>query len=586
MELFFKTLIIKNPPVNIPYETNKAYKKEEVISTKDNYNKFIYTKTLTFCPRLVRFFLAIFASLAIIPICLDRKGFKQFWASVSSAQDTKVVLIAKNILNTREISQTGEGGNQQNQIDIPQGSQTNKGNETINPLSQKSQQSVALKNKTPQNQAAVEQPKAKIDHKDLSKIIAKLPTQPSERAKHISSLFIQTLNTAHSSPIDNSQTDELISTEERKKLTQMLTFEVIKKLRDSRDNDTAAPFYKIGKGHYNVVWGHPDYPHIVLKIMKKEAAEQQEQVAKNTLQTMKQIKDPWIQVPRATKIHVPVNDPASLNEPPLSVYIEERLPLALNANEHEELWARVITHYESPDCPQTFKTNLQALIQQIQHLVETIGIWDLGHKNLPEIRVDGKGACATDFENVQDLSSVNRGLEQIAKLVPISPIVDPIIKRYQEELQLQKKDDDAEKKFIITLEEKKLAVKALQEALKIYDQKGYKTGDEEVPNNVDLSALNSNEQAFAEMLLQIIHEKQNTTKNQVMTLSEKRCIQLQPGVLRKDFNGVYTHATFLKVLETLRDQNIAISWSHNNKWQKEIAVFTGSESYTSYAIYF
>lgn len=418
---------------------------------------------------------------------------------------------------------------------------------------------------------------------------------PSTKVKRIVNLFIAALNDENNPPTWPSfHTSTLISGEEREGIKTILTKEVVESLRNDKE---AGSCYRVGRGKHNIVWGHHNYPNIVFKIMKLEDATKQELVAKKALETAREMKQSWVQIPRATSIEVDT----------IAVYVEERLPLNLNLVEHQEFWVRVITHYQSSSSP-LFRQNLTTLIQQIQNLIEKVGFWDVGYHNLPEIRTDGIGVCAVDFENV-DLDGQNRieGIERLATLFPVSPLVDGLstkyeenipeiykkeLKRYEETMNMYKQwqlninlplpsQESIKRQFELKLQTKQAELLARQTAILCYDERGYK-GHEPLPkiNIKDLSELTESERILAQELAKKIASKDDDKK---VSLIEKRYIYWQPGCLGHSA-AYYTRDAFLKMLKTLQDKGIVISWHDDYPYYQEDPI--RDPKMVSYTIYF
>ncbi len=393
---------------------------------------------------------------------------------------------------------------------------------------------------------------------------------PSAKAKQVAERFIASLSMLESPPIwTPPDAPELLRQEDRERLIEILDPDTIEKLQNETPEGTG--FYLVGKGSHNRVWGHPNYPNLVFKLMDREKTDKQVHVAKKSQEVVREIKNCWIQIPRTTSIDAKTT----------TIYVEERLPLSLGFQEHQEFWARILTYYQSPACSDLFKINLHQLIGQIQLLIERVGFWDVGYHNLPEVRTDGTGVCGTDFENIDlDLKNVAEGLQRLAYLVPVAPLRDSIIKRHEQEVpsllarEMKNHADGvkyvAEKTFqnfhsLLELKNEKL--EALQSAIKVYDERGYVAGEEEISCCADLSSLDAQEKALAQALLASIQKDHSANKQRNVCLSDKRYVYLQPGSCGRGYNKYYTRDRFLKVLNLLKEQNIVISWSDDYKFR-------------------
>lgn len=427
------------------------------------------------------------------------------------------------------------------------------------------------------------------------------PVSPSTKVKNIANLFINYLSKEQQPPIWPSfNKAPLISDNERDDIKTIFSSTTVQKLRNREEVES---FYKVGKGKHHTVWGHPNYPNLVFKITHKQDAEKQEQVSKEALEVTRNMEQrSWVQIPRATSFDVEK----------LTVYVEERLPLNLNMHEHEEFWARIFTHYQSAEASPLFRQNLATLIDQIQELVEKVGIWDVGYKNLPEVRTDGSGVCGTDFENV-DKRSVADGIQRLTDLFPISPLVDKLSKRYEKETpalyaeeleKYQQKVEDykmfgaAEKipslkrpsfdtvreKVQINLEESRDKVQARQLAIQSYDQREYVSGNEPItiPNN--LSRLSDDGKQLAEALIDKMNETLESLKDKNLPLTEKRHLEFQPGSGYNFKAGKsYSREEFIKALQALKEEGVIISWSDNYRYYEFVQ---NTWTPTTYDIFF
>src|SRR5437016_2420257 len=110
-----------------------------------------------------------------------------------------------------------------------------------------------------------------------------LSDMPSAKAKKIADLFIATLSQEETSPIKTNDTEQpLLSETDRINIKQILTPDLVQKLKNGFDLKEIPPFSLLGHGKHNTVWTHPQYPHVVFKFMQQDEAEKQELVAKKT----------------------------------------------------------------------------------------------------------------------------------------------------------------------------------------------------------------------------------------------------------------------------------------------------------------
>lgn len=410
---------------------------------------------------------------------------------------------------------------------------------------------------------------------------------PSKKIKEILERFIDNLSKEEFSPSWKSRLQNLLVTEkDKERLQKIFTKETCEKLRekDSKIGD----IYFIGAGKHNKVWGHKGFPSLVFKIMGSEKADHQFLIAKKAGELVQKTDKSLIQIPKADVIEI-----LDFNR---KVYIEEKLSLNLNMREHEEFWARLLMYYESEKASKTFKENIENLFTQIRRFTE-MGFWDIGYHNLPEILSNGEGACGVDFENVNlsDGQSIE-GLERLAGLAPIPPLVDKTvivykncipkilekeIQRYNESgligLLSKPTEESIFKEFYISLANKKRCLEACQKALISYDDRSYLTGDEEGIKTPDLSEFSEEEKLIAEALLKRIEEYISCNKNDSTPLTKKRWVSWQPGTA---FNMTKNEKFLRHVLEKLEQQGVVVAWAFSLDCTRE------DPFYNHYYIYF
>lgn len=396
---------------------------------------------------------------------------------------------------------------------------------------------------------------------------------PSAKAKKIADLFIATLSkekSLHAVPVQ-----EFLTTDEQRALTTLCTPEIIQRLAKGEKGST--DFLKLNCGNHTTVWIHPQHPKVVFKIMKQSQASKQQEISRLAYAVTQQIEGCWVKIPRSTQI--------DLDQ--ISVYVEERLPLELNSDQHNELWAHVLSHYKSAQATVTFKSNLKSLINHILILIERVGFWDVGNHNLPEVSIDGSGVCATDFENVTlGLSNKHQGLERLAKLFPEPTLSEELLSTLDREFPKIAEDqirqhqalyarlparlapplpseEGLRSDFHRSFEEAKDLLVTRATALKEYASRGYFSGDEPI-SDPDTTLMAPEEKTLAEELVAQIKKRQNEMLGLPYTLCHKRMLTFQPGVVTPlACKEIYTHERFTAALSKLQQQGIILSWSSN-----------------------
>jgi len=424
----------------------------------------------------------------------------------------------------------------------------------------------------------------------ISSLPIELSEWPSVQAKQVAERFVGYLSQKDALPVSTyHKKPQPISEETKKELLKIFNKTVVEHLLNK--NSPSEEFYIVGKGKHHTVWGHTKYSKIVFKLMAPEDADKQEKVACASREVTQQIEHCWVQIPRST----------SFNVDQVSIYVEEKLPLALGYEAHQEFWARVIAHYQLSSATDSFRSNFENLIEQIDILIHKVGFWDVGYHNLPEVRVDGKGVCGTDFENIDlDLKQLPEGILRLANLVPIPPFLTSLAVKYEKQVpflhekaleiyEMEKewewiqepKQETIMQKFHLIQAEKREALQALQTALAYYDEKKFISETENVPEAVDFTSLTLTEQILANYLIKKFREniQESETKQ---CISVRRYATVQPGV-SIGCPEAYTREGFLKVLEFLKDQTLVISWYDDFNYQAACRL---NLSYVSYSIYF
>lgn len=390
----------------------------------------------------------------------------------------------------------------------------------------------------------------------VSSTVPDLSELQPDRAREVAERFVNYLSQKDALPLCTKLEAQLISREEKQKLLKIFTPHVIEKLQN---REPCKEFYLVGRGIHRTVWGHEHYPELVFKLMTPKEASKQKEVARRSRNLTKKLEHCWVQIPRT----------ASFEIDEISVYVEETLPLVLDFCEHQEFWARVIMHYQSTGVSESFKTNLEGLIRQIETLIKRIGFWDIGYHKLPEVRSDGRGICGTSFGNVNfTRKNLAEGLTRLAHLVPISPIVDSLVAEYQEQIQSALASNDKSEKedpmsreegimqqFQTGLEEKRKELRSLQLALATYDKNAW-CRDRAFISELDASKLDADEQILANHLIRECESHFESVEAEGC-LSVKRNLHIQPGV---SVRMSYTRERFLKVLDILKEQHLVISW--------------------------
>lgn len=414
---------------------------------------------------------------------------------------------------------------------------------------------------------------------------------PSERAKQVSDCFVGYLSQKDALPVSTlHKKPEIISAEKKAGLLKIFNYAVVDHLYDSY-RQPSEEFYLVARGKHYTVWGHTKYPKLVFKLMPHEKADKQKEVACKSREVTRGLTHSWVQIPRADSFKVGG----------ISVYVEEKLPIGLGFEEHKEFWARVISHYQSSNATESFKSHFENLIEHINVLIDKVGFWNVGYNNLPEVRFDGKGVCGTGFSNIDfELKNLPNGLSRLASLVPISPFLETLSAMYEEQVPFlhkqaldlyerekvgnylkEPKQEEIMQKFHLEQAEQRDALEALQTALAFYDKKAWVHGAEAIPDSTDLTGLETNEQILANYLIKKFQGQLKKTETK-QCLSKRRSLHVQPGICR-GCPDAYTREGFLKVLKALKEQALVVSWYDNFAYK---TAFESDPSYTSYFIYF
>lgn len=347
----------------------------------------------------------------------------------------------------------------------------------------------------------------------------------------------------------------LLSDQDISDLKTSLTHKVVSEMQ--RTLQDVGSFFVLGQGAHNTVWGHPEYPQLVFKVTTRSQASIWEKVALKTVEKVATMDPCWVFPPRAAVI--PVEGCVNFSFEPVSVYVEERLPIGLNRYEHTEFWARVMTHYRSDSCNPSFKTHIKKLIDQIQCLVEELGFDDAGFHNLPEICLDGEGIGITDFEGTEKENKqlVAKGLLAIAEVFVYPELVDKIKQKYNEivpvlcseyrqshHIELKAENID------LTLTRASQRLVKLQQLLQMYDALGY-TGSEPIPKP-DLTSFALTEQKEVDELLERMQRHLEIYSKEPLTI--RRCYW--SAVIDQKLLELYP-----KILEKLKEQKVILDWS-------------------------
>jgi|GEM_PF-1643899 len=412
------------------------------------------------------------------------------------------------------------------------------------------------------------------------------PQSPSQVVKETAAKFIDHFSRTDLSDSVGSKAASLLSVEELSQVKkEALAVASLLKNPSPSEGDAQGSFYFLNKGKHNVVWGHLDFPSIVVKLMSCEAASKQVLVAERARAFAKEQNPFWCRIPLSTCIEVP--EMLAAGEP-RALYIEERLPLGMDWSGHREFWARVFTHSQSAECLPIFKENLVKLVSQMASLIVNIGIWDVGLKNFPEVSMDGKYVCAVDFENVDlDKKSVYDGLQRLASLFPLPLFRSTLWEAYQRvgiasemaynqkfreenkeswqrtsehlgckyEMAPLKTVESCTQAWDVMVKRKQKEVQTLQEALIVYDTKGLTSGGiESLPAVFEIGNSTEEEVVLAQYVLSKMQEKITLYGNS--GISEKRIVGLQP----KGVNECYTRERFVNALNELKRQGLLINW--------------------------
>lgn len=200
----------------------------------------------------------------------------------------------------------------------------------------------------------------------------------------------------------------------------------------------------IGQGRHNKVFALSQVPFYAIKRMDKKLAYHQLASAKRAHEYVISQNCFWIQTPSSACV---VDLPNSSD----ALYIEERLPLGMNIEEHCIFFERIFNHLESEDGTETFKKNLRKLVKQICKFAENTGFRDigLGH-NLPEVSLTGTHVCVTDFEEMDLSNSVEDIYWRLSAAFHSPLLSDKIKKRFQKKVL-----ENIYKKELVKYEERK-----------------------------------------------------------------------------------------------------------------------------------
>lgn len=360
-------------------------------------------------------------------------------------------------------------------------------------------------------------------------------------------IFIKNLSDDIQPPrLNDRNMDKLLTAEERIRFDQVLNHQIKQKyfkpgtqpeemnLTDE-EKKFFAKFHRVAEEKTqnlnSQIWEHEDFPKIIFRpYLDKEDSENRYRVREHLQDIVQNMNGSWIQLPQ-----VLVRD-----EPGL-LYVEERLSLFFDYDERNEFWARILSHYQSPQANENFKANFKKLMMQFKDLIVEQGYGDV-HIDYPRIRKDGMGICIKNFENL-NLDLREEKLRCFMKTFPVQALIEEVIGF--NDPTIYKKENQQ--------------LKVLQAALTEYDKREYVTGYEEVPE-LDASAMSLSEKALAELYIEKIKDELEVKKDQ------KKCFNCRNIFIQAFHNKIHQNHNpeqVLKVLRMLQEQKIVISWFDN-----------------------
>lgn len=351
-------------------------------------------------------------------------------------------------------------------------------------------------------------------------------------------------------------------------------------IADKRDRDNLlenSGFFKIGQGHHFEVWSHHEFRHLVFKKMSLKDAKKQYEVAQRIHEFASQKKGFLCRVPVADFIELPTKNCRNETE---ALYVEEKLPLGLGMDGHQEFWSRIFAHFSSDNCASIFKDNLFVIINDVVSIVETQGFWDTGLHNLPEVSLDGSYVSVTDFENISKVGLSAEGFQRLAEVFSHETYIPYFREKYCttvvkqdfiDELKMventkkicgRERIPKSEQQLIQSFKRKiadSLALnQARQEAIKFYDKKGWTHEGDPFPSlNFDPVGMNGSQKTTARALLSKMRRQARDNCNDA--LSSKRCLSL---------HKLYSEFTIgpddmVDLLNNLKKQELVVSWVQN-----------------------
>ncbi len=184
-------------------------------------------------------------------------------------------------------------------------------------------------------------------------------------------------------------------------------------------------FSYLTRGYNFSVLGHKNHPDCVFKLMPKETALQQHTICQKIHAFATSQEKFWVRVPVSTLVPLP-------SIPTHSLYVEERLQLGMDMEQHAEFWARIFLYYQSGQANEQFYENMHLLIDNVSDIVLNFSFWDVGLHNLPEVSQDGQYACAVDFENIsgeRQTDVIADGMNRLMSVFPIPGLSDILVKK-------------------------------------------------------------------------------------------------------------------------------------------------------------
>lgn len=195
--------------------------------------------------------------------------------------------------------------------------------------------------------------------------------------------------------------------------------------KDPKNVERHSNFKYLTQGYNFSVLTHKDHPDCVFKFMPNKTAEEQHRTCQKIHALAISQEKFWVRVPVSTLIPLPCI-------PTHSLYVEERLNLGMDKDDHAEFWARILLYGQSDLANTQFHENLRLLIDNVSDLVLKFSFWDVGLHNLPEVSLDGRYVCAVDFEQISDTpltDAIADGMNRLMSLFPVPDFRELLVKK-------------------------------------------------------------------------------------------------------------------------------------------------------------